>query len=185
MRKYAALLLLPLLTAIAAYAGVVVINTATGTGTYVANPVKFVEGSNANALGLPGVTIDVTITNNGAEADVTFPITHGKVWIIQPLNITNTDNTNDYYIWIKTDTPVTAPGISVARMYIDLNGDGPSPTEAVDLMSSSLQYVGLLSAGETAGVYLYFEVDYSGALPQDATFGISLYYSLTSEEPPT
>ena len=169
-----AILLLAIVSGIVAYAGISVIYPGTATFSEVEPPVKIVAGSNANATGLAGTTLSVTIGANSTSVSVSFAITYQTNYIDDVFEIKNTDNTSTYYIVIRVNQPITASNVREAYMYvgstqIDLTATGTSAEITLPaggtLKVSFKIVVEEGTALKTTGLTTSFDIIYSPETP--------------------
>ncbi|RLG85348.1 MAG: hypothetical protein DRO39_05815, partial [Thermoprotei archaeon] len=146
--------------------------------------VRLVEGSNAGQADLGGSTITVTITGS-TKASITIHPTNERTYYKNVTVIVNTGSAT-YYGWIKVNTPISANGITAAKLIIkDTSG---ATVATVDLMSTTLQGGGFsIPAGGKLFIDIEVQID-STIDPTTITSGnvasIDLVYSPQSVETP-
>lgn len=145
--------------------------------------VKLVEGSNAGQADLGGSTITVTITGS-TKASITIHPTNERTYYKNVTVIVNTGSAT-YYGWIKVNTPISANGITAAKLIIkDTSG---ATVATVDLKSTTLQ--GGFSIPASGKLFIDIEVQIDSTIdPTTITSGnvasIDLVYSPQSVETP-
>ncbi len=175
-------LALAAITGVIVFAGLAVIYPVTGTVSEVKPPVVFVLGSNANAAGLWGTPLTVTLGTNQTSASLSLQATYGETYVKDILLINNTDTVNSYYVQLYVTSPLNSTKFTGADMLIDLNNDGV-PDIVVNLLNTSISPVFLIPAASNVTVSFNFTIP--EGVPLDtapAAFQVSLHYS--AENPP-
>ena len=176
-----------LLTAVVGYAGWVVVYQLGGQVTEVQPPVYFAGGTNNGTTGLGGGTIYVDLGPNQTSATVYFNVTYGTTWVIDLLNITNSDTTT-YYGKLCVATPISSATGVVSSAYAIV----VDPTT-----NTVVGYVDLLTAGACTATFTIpaggnLTVDFNTTLSEGTqldtaplSFTLTLQYSAENPVPTT
>ncbi|MCE4628451.1 MAG: hypothetical protein F7C34_04820 [Desulfurococcales archaeon] len=181
-RKNKVILLLVLIVtvAVAAQAGVLVINLLTTNVNYTGAPLKFEAGTNAGNNGINGTAITVDIGHNGATANLTFDVPPGTTYVIDALRIKNY-GTSDLYFQFKTITaPDTTMFTNVSLILLDTNGNIIGTYDVIN-GTSSLTYF-TIGAGTEYIVAIKFVSSSGWTTGATTSFGVELQYSTNANE---
>jgi len=170
-------ILLALITviAVAAQAGVLVVNHITINGNYIGNPVQFKLGTNAGTgKGINGTDITVSLTNNNANASITFSIPPGESYFVDVLEVNNSATTK-YYYQIVPGTITGGANFDAIKVIV-INGTTIEGT--VDLLNPSpTPTTFTIKKGYNHILVFYFKTNSGWTSGSTVTVNINLKYS--------
>ena len=176
------LLALAVTVAIAAQAGVLVINLLTTTVNYTGAPLKFVAGTNAGNNGINGTAITVDIGHDGATANLTFDVPPGTTYVIDALRIKNYGTTSLYFKFETQTVPDTTMFKNVSLILLNATTGAVVGTYDVINGTASASYFTIGANGTEYIVAIKFVSSTGWTAGATTSFSVKLVYSTNATE---